>query len=459
MKNPILVPELRDLLKRKRFSVLKSFLAEQHEKEIAEYLGLLNPEEIWKILNLVDVYRRAEIFTYLDMDVQVALVSGPLKKNVTDLLMQMSHDDRADLFQHLEKDVADKLLLLLPPRERYDIINLTSYSEGTAGAIMTTDFATLVEDDIVEKSIKKIRREAPSKETIYYIYVTDQHEKLIGFVSLRRLILSRPKQKISSIMKTEVIYAYVDDDQEKAVQLIEDYDLIALPIVDYNNRLCGIITHDDAIDILREEQTEDMERLMAISGRVEEKKYLDVPAFVHFRKRAFWVITLGMLSLLTGLIVQGFQDTLESLIILAFYMPMLTATGGNTGSQAATVVLRALTLNELGYRDILKVVWKELAISIMLAICLGLITYCRVLFMSGNVSIPPILSLQSISLVISLALTVQVVWSTVFGSVIPLVATKLDLDPAVVSSPLLTTLVDMTGVLIYFSTAKLILGI
>lgn len=459
MKNPILVPELRDLLKRKRFTILKSFLAEQHEKEIAEYLSLLNPEEIWKILNLVDAYRRSEIFTYMDMDVQVSLVSGPLKKNITELLMQMSHDDRADLFQHLEKNVADKLLLLLPLDERYDIINLTSYSEGTAGAIMTTDFATLVEDDAVEKSIKKIRREAPSRETIYYIYVTDQHEKLIGFVSLRNLILARPKQKISSIMKSEVIYAYVDDDQEKAAQLIEEYDLIALPIVDYNNRLCGIITHDDAIDIIREEQTEDMERLMAISGRVEEKTYLDVPAFVHFKKRVFWVVTLGILSLLTGLIIQGFQDTLESLIILTFYMPMLTATGGNTGSQAATVVLRALALNELNPTDILKVIWKELSISILLALCLGAITYFRVLLMSGNTTIPPILTLQSIATVIGIALTIQVIWSTLFGAVIPIIATRLKLDPAVVSSPALTTFVDMGGIAIYFTTAKIVLGI
>ena len=271
MKNPILVPELRELLRKKRFAVLKEFIDEHHEREIAEYLGLLRPDEILRILNLTGLYKRAEIFSYLDMDVQVELVSGESKKNVAELLMQMSPDDRADLFQHLEKSVADKLLLLLPLNERLDVIRLTSYLEETAGAIMTTDYATLLETDRVEQAIKKLRREAPSKETIYYSYVTDDGGRLIGFVSLRNLILARPRRRVESVMKRDIIFARVDDDREKAAGLIAEYDLIALPIVDHSERLVGIITHDDAMDIMRDEQTEDMERLMAISGGVDRK--------------------------------------------------------------------------------------------------------------------------------------------------------------------------------------------
>jgi magnesium transporter len=300
MKNPILVPELRELLKRKRFSILQSFMEEGHAREIAEYVTMLSPDEIWKLLNLVDKHRMVDIFSYLDMDVQVEMASGSTKKNITQLLKEMSHDDRADLFQHLDRDIADRLLVLLPVVERADIIKLTSYREETAGAIMTTDFITLNENDTVEKSIRKIRREAPSKETIYYVYVIDNDRRLIGFISLRKIILSQPKQKIGDIMKREVIYAHVSDDQESAARLIDEYDLIALPIVDAGERLAGIITYDDAIDIIREEQTEDMEKLMAISGGVEDRSYLDLPAHVHFKKRVFWVVILGMFGLVTG---------------------------------------------------------------------------------------------------------------------------------------------------------------
>lgn len=360
---------------KKKFNVLKSFLEESHPKEIAEYLGLMNPDEIWRLLNQVNIYIRTDIFKYLDIDVQAEMVAGSMRKNVTELLSEMSPDDRADLFQHLEKNVADRLLLYLPIPERTDIIKLTSYRVETAGAIMTTDCATLNENLTVEEAIRKIRREAPSKETIYYIYIIDNEEKLIGFISLQKLILARPRQKIKNIMKKDIIYAYTDDDQENTAQLIEEYDLIALPIVDRSERLAGIVTYDDAIDIIRDEETEDLEKLMAISGGVEEKSYLEVPAFVHFKKRAFWVIILAFFGLLTGLIVEAFQDTLQALIILTFYIPLLNAAGGNTGSQSATVVLRSLTLNELYPRDIIKVIKKEFAISFLLSICLGIMTF------------------------------------------------------------------------------------
>ncbi len=459
MKNPILVPELRDLLKRKKNGILKTFLEDGHPKEIAEYLGMLNPDEILKIINFVEKKLRVEIFSYLDMDVQVEMVSGPGRKNIKELLMEMSHDDRADLFQHLEKHVVDRLLVLMPLSERADIVKLTSYQEETAGAIMTTDFATLNEHDTVEKSIAKIRREAPSKETIYYIYVTDDDKKLIGFVSLRRLIISKPKAKVEDIMKRDVKFAYTSNDRETASRIIEEFDLLALPIVDEEERLAGIVTYDDAMDILKEEQTEDLEKLMAISGGVEDKTYLEVHALTHFKKRAFWVIILGIMGIATGMIIESFRSTLESLIVLTFYMPLLNAAGGNTGSQSATVVMRALTLNELSFRDVFKVIRKEFTISIFLSICLGIIVFFRVYSLTPSASIPDSFTLGNISLVISLSLALQVVWSTVFGAVIPLVASKLKIDPAVVSSPLLSTVVDMGGILIYFAMAKAILGI
>ncbi|MDY6968496.1 MAG: magnesium transporter [Spirochaetota bacterium] len=459
MKNPILIPELRELLKKKNFQILKSFIDDQHSKEVAEYLGLLEPQEIWEILDIVDIQKRSEIFCYLDMDVQVTMVSGQLKYKITELLKQISNDDRADLFLHLEKNVADRLMLLLPLNDRTDILKLTSYKEKTAGAIMTTDYANLYENDSIENAIEKIRSMAPSKETIYYIYVTNDEGKLIGFVSLRKMILSGPNQQIKDIMKKDVIYAYVNDEQEKAANLIEKYDLIALPVVDYNEKLAGIITYDDAIDVIRDEETEDLEKLMAISGGVEERSYLDIPVFTHFKKRISWVIILGVIGLLSSVIMKGFQGTLEKIIILTFYIPLLNSAGGNTGSQSATVVLRAIALKELFPRDISKVIKKEFLISTLICICFGLLTYLGVMLFSAGQDIPKEFTLTSIALLVSLALSIQVVWSTLFGAIIPIIATKLRLDPAVISNPALTTIVDMGGITMYFTLANQVLGI
>lgn len=459
MKNPILVPELKELLKKKRYAILSSFMDEGHAKEIAEYITMLKPDEIWKLLELVDLHRRVEIFPYLDMDVQVEMASGSTKKNVTELLKLMSHDDRADLFTHLDKDIAGKLLLLLPVSERADIIKLTSYREETAGSIMTTDYATLNENDTVENSIKKIRKDAPSKETIYYMYVTDNDHRLIGFVSLTKIIIARPKQKVGELMKRDIIYAHTEDDREYAARLIDEYDLLALPVVDSAERLVGIITYDDAIDTLRKEQTEDLERLMAISGEVADKPYLEISPFTHFKKRVFWVVTLGLFGLVTGLIIEYFQKTLETLIILAFYMPLLNAAGGNTGSQSATVILRSLTLKEVTPGDIFRVIKKELFISSLLSLCLAAVTFGRVILFSHAEALPANFTLVSIALVIAISLGLQVIWATIFGAIIPIFATRLKVDPAVVSSPLLATLVDMGGIVIYFSVARVILGI
>ncbi len=246
--------------------------------------GCWRPDEILRILNLTGLYKRAEIFSYLDMDVQVELVSGESKKNVAELLMQMSPDDRADLFQHLEKSVPTSCCFSFRSTSGLDVIRLTSYLEETAGAIHDNRLRDTPRDRPCGTGHKEASREAPSKETIYYVTLP-MAAGGIGFVSRRNLILARPRRRVESVMKRDIIFARVDDDREKAAGLIAEYDLIALPIVDHNERWVGIITHDDAMDIMRDEQTEDMERLMAISGAVEDKPYLDIPAFTHFRKR------------------------------------------------------------------------------------------------------------------------------------------------------------------------------
>jgi magnesium transporter len=311
----------------------------------------------------------------------------------------------------------------------------------------------------VAEALEQIRVQAPTKETIYYIYVVDEAHRLIGFVSLKDLIMAKPTQLVREVMHEEVISVDVNEDQEPVARKIEKYDLLAIPVINGDRKLVGIITHDDAVDVIRQEQQEDIERFMAIGGRHEVGEYLKTSAWRHFRKRAYWIVGLAALGLISGLIIHGFEDTLTAMLILALYMPMVADTGGNTGSQSATVVVRALALGEILPRDVLKVLWKEFKISFLLALILGVLAFGKVLFLSQGSEIPIGHSLAGIGACIALALSLQVITATLIGALLPLGAAKMKWDPAVVASPALTTIVDITGLLIYFSTAKLLLGV
>lgn len=324
---------------------------------------------------------------------------------------------------------------------------------------MTSEYISITDYIQVSEALKRVRLEATKKETIYYLYVINEKRALIGFVSLSDLILANPDSLIKDIMQDEVIYAEVDEDQEKAARKIQKYDLIAIPVVNGNHTLVGIITHDDALDIITQEQTEDLEKIMAIGGTHEAGVYLRTPALTHFKNRAVWIISLAALGLVSGIIIHSFESTLSTMMILALYMPMVADTGGNTGSQSATVIVRALALGEVTFRDTLRVLWKELRISILLAIALGLLSWGKVMFLSQGTEIPQGFNLEIIGFAIAIALSLQVVTATLTGALLPLIASKLKLDPAVVASPALTTVVDITGLLIYFTTAKTFLGI
>jgi magnesium transporter len=260
-------------------------------------------------------------------------------------------------------------------------------------------------------------------------------------------------------MHSEMVFARLDEDQEEVARKIEKFDLLAIPVVNEEDALVGIVTHDDAFDILREEQTEDLEKIMGLTGAVPEEDYLSVPSVVHFQRRAMWIVALAALSFVSGYIFQSFAHTLGSMLILAFFMPMLVATGGNTGSQSATVVIRALALEQIGASDVLKVLWKELRISLMLSGVLIVVAMLRVFVLSPGGADAGGFSLVQVATVVGLALGLQVISSTLIGALLPLAAFKAKLDPAVVASPALTTMVDITGLLIYFGTAKLLLGV
>lgn len=454
MRNPLLIPELRELMAADDTAAIRQFCAETHPETVAELLSGLEHSEIWRILHLLDVSLRAHIFSHFELDFQVDLATGQNRRQMARLLEEMPADDRADLILELDEKVRDELLPLVARAEREDIRKLAQYEEETAGAVMSTDYAVLRPEMTVEQAIAQIRIQAPEKETVYYIYVVDEHRKLIGFVSLKDIIVARPGRRISDFMHTDVIKANVSDDQESVANKIEKYDLIAIPIVDHNDVIVGIVTHDDAIDIIRQEQTEDIEKLMAISGEHESTPYLKISVLQHFRNRSGWIVGLGLVSMLAGLVIQSYEEVLIQFAVLATFLPMIADTGGNTGSQSATLVIRALALREISIRDVLRVLFKEVQVAVMLAGIMALIAFGRLIFFAGDSPLPAGITLTTLGLAVAFALALQVLTSTLIGALLPLVAVAFKLDPAVVASPALTTCVDISGLLIFFAVVS-----
>lgn len=335
------------------------------------------------------------------------------------------------------------------------MIALSAYPPETAGGIMNTDFATVQKNMRCDEAIEKVRSDAPSKKTIYYVYVVDAEQKLQGFVTLKDLIMAEPYQLVEQVLHTEFVFAYVDDDREKVAQQIEKYDLVAIPILNRENQLVGIVTHDEAIDVIRAEHSEDMQKFMGIVQANEEFDYIGTSTWKHFKKRVVWIVSLAAVGIISGVIIHSYENALEKLLILALYMPMVADTGGNSGSQAATVVVRALALGQITVRNWFKILWKEAKISLLLAVCLGLLAYGKVLFLSWETDIPSAYSLPLIAFMISLALALQVITATVIGAGLPLLVKRFGGDPAVAASPAITTIVDITGLLIYFGMASL----
>ncbi|MGD9639128.1 MAG: magnesium transporter [Alphaproteobacteria bacterium] len=437
---------------------LREYCAEYHPAVIADAMLDLDESQSIGLLKLLGTEESASVFCNFDVSYQIKLAETFDRKFLAGLIAEMSSDDRVDLIKKIPDEYREALMPALAHAEREDIRRLSSYTEETCGSVMTSEYVTLSQYLTASEAIAKLQREAPDKETIYVSYVVDKQRKIEGFVSLKDLIVAKPNQYVKDIMQTEVITVYVTDDQEEASKKIAKYGLLALPVVDANEALVGIVTYDDAIDIIHEEHTEDLEKFMAIVNHNEEFGYLNTPVFTHFRNRGTWVFILAFLGFVSGAIIHLFEGTLFSMMILALYMPMIADTGGNTGSQSATLVIRALAMGEISFKDLPKIIFKELKISILLGFTLGAVAFAKVIFLSqgtdtGNTS------LLMIGAVIAIAVVLQVISSTVIGCVLPLIASKLKQDPAVVASPAITTIVDISGLIIYFNIAKLMLGI
>ncbi|MEX2579688.1 MAG: magnesium transporter [Verrucomicrobiales bacterium] len=386
-------------------------------------------------------------------DVEHRLNTLP-KRQQEEVLDSLSDDELADFLQDLDEEDLPRFIALLPEEKRRVSSRLMRFPEHTAGGRMTMAMATLGEDLTVKQALDELRSLRDEAEILSRIYIVDRERRILGKVRLRDLAFSTWDTPVRDVMDTDQRCVDAMADQEEAAQMIARYDLMALPVVDENQRLLGVVTHDDAIEILEEESTEDLERISGIGGERGDQSYLQTPVLAHLKRRFGWVLVLAFLALTSGWVLHAFEDVLKSFYILALYLPMVVAAGGNTGGQSATTIIRAMALGEVGSREFGRVVLKEGRIGILLGGLLGLFVALQVQFLLPAGLVPESLGLFRVALVVGFALTAQVFTSTLVGALLPLAARKARLDPAVVAAPAITTLVDVSGSLIYFSLAQ-----
>jgi magnesium transporter len=450
---------LQDLSEQGKTAELVEMFEELPTMDVAEFMEERPIEEILQYLKKLDLEDQGRIFSDFSVDLQLKFFHSIDRRTFANIFGQMFSDIRADLYQELTKEEQIELLPYLDKKVREDVIILSAYPPETAGGTMTTDFATIFADMTASEALAKIRKDAPSKDMIYYIYVVDHSMVMKGLVTLKDLVMHDPKDKVLEMLNEFFVYAEVNEDRESVAQKIEKYDLVAIPVLNSLNQLVGIVSHEEAIDIIQKENTEDIEKLMGIMPSANDEEYMATSSFHHFKKRVIWLVSLAAIGIISGMIINEYQGVLEQFIILAMYMPMMAATGGNTGAQAATVVIRALSLGEINDDEWLKIVFKEMKISLMLSLCVALLTYLKIAFLSFHSMLPIGFSMEYVAIIISVAIAVQVVSSAVIGAALPLVVRRLGGDPAVVASPAITTIVDITGLLIYFTIASNTLGI
>jgi len=432
---------------------MKAFCEDLHPATVAEALeGEFEVDEVWRFLGTTGIKTQAAIFEYFPIDWQVRMVEGTGRQHMAKLIEQMSHDDRVDLLRRLMPRVREGLLRLVDEADRRDIATLVSYAENTAGALMTTDYAWTPADITVAEAIERLRLQAPDRETIYYVFVLDEHRKLLGVYSLRDLILAPRHRLIRDLMETDTITVKASDHREHVAQMIARYDLLAIPVVDDEERLVGIVTHDDVIDVVVQEATEDIERFGGVSGIVDN--YLEASFLSVWRKRSVWLACLFVAELFTFTALASFEHAIEQVVVLSLFVPLCISTGGNSGSQAATLITRAMALGHVHLRDWLRVLRHELFMGLALGLTLGAIGFIRAAAI--EVLSPELLRTLDwwrLACIIGLAVAAICLWGTLVGSMLPLFFRKFGFDPAFASSPFVATFVDVTGIVIYFSIA------
>ncbi|MFP6766823.1 MAG: magnesium transporter [Planctomycetaceae bacterium] len=440
----LFLPDLRELLAADDVVGVTEFCRALHPAAIGEVLEGLVAEESWRVLEHCESERQAEIFSYLSLPCQLELVEAVPRESFSRLIEEMASDDRVDLLERLDPEHVETLLPLVAQAERRDIQRLLSFPDDSAGSIMTTEYATLSAEATIAEAIERLRQQAPDRETIYYVYVIDEGRRLRGFVSLRELILARPESRVEEIMQQDVISVRVDDDQEDVVQKLSRYDFIAIPVVDAQNLLVGIVTYDDAMDVVQEEADEDAYRSGAVLPL--EDSYLSTPLGILAWKRGVWLIVLLAAAVLTAMALRSYQADLEELQWMVLFIPLVLASGGNAGSQSATLIIRALAVSHLGREQTIRILLRELILASMLGGGLALLSFLVATgFVTGNQAA-----------VVGLTVFLVVAMGTVTGAMLPMGFQRMGLDPALMSNPLIAAFVDVVGVVVYYSVAKAI---
>ncbi|MFD3006382.1 magnesium transporter [Thermus tengchongensis] len=429
---------------------LKRLLEETHPQDLLAVWNDLEGEHRYVVLTLLPKDRAAEVFANLPAEAQAEYLKTLPPWRVQELLEELSLDDLADALQAVEEEdpaLFRRLKEALDPKTRAEVEELTRYEEDEAGGLMTPEYVAVREGMTVEEVIRFLRRAAPDAETIYYIYVVDEAGRLKGVLSLRDLIVADPKTKVAEIMNPKVVFARTDTDQEEVARLMADYDFTVLPVVDEDGILVGIVTVDDVLDVLEEEATEDIHRMAAVD--VPDLVYSQASPIALWMARVRWLVILILTGMVTSSILQGFESLLEAVTALAFYVPVLIGTGGNTGNQSATLIIRALATRDLDLKDWRRVLLKEGAVGFLLGLTLALFLLGKVV-LDGQWALVP---------VVGLALFLIVLFANLVGALLPFALRRLGVDPALLSNPLIATLTDVTGLLIYLTLARLLLNL
>jgi len=435
------------------YNALITQLQEAQAPDIADFLSCLEIKQILEIFNDIhDVKLQGNVFAELDSAIQLELFKLIPKKTFANIFVEMFSESRVAFYRQLSLQEQTRLLPFLDKNIRQDVTRLSTYSDDTAGGIMSTDFSFIFSNMTVAEAIEKIKADAPSKKMLFYIYVVDDEMTLLGVISLPNIILADKDKFVNEYINDNFIFSYVDEDREIVSSKIEKYSLVAIPILNEDGQLVGIVKYDDAITVLKEEQTEDIEKLMGIASSGENIDYLQIPAYKHYFKRIGWIVSLFLMTILTSFTMHRYEEILNNIPVLALYLPMIASTGGNTGSQAASVIIRALSLEEIEWKNIFTVLFKEFKISLMTACTLFFFVVAKIIFFSSLND--PHCNIITLSLAIGLALSAQVVVSILIGTALPMIVKSFKMDPSVIASPAITTLVDVTGVIIYFSIVK-----
>ena len=443
------------LLKNKRYATLRDILTTMNPVDIAYIFEDLQKERMPILYRLLPKDIAADVFVEMDDDTQQFLIHSLSDTELKEVLDDMFLDDVVDMIEEMPANVVKRILRQSSAEDRAQINMLLKFPEDSAGSIMTTELVILRPNMTVEEAIKRIRRTGLDKETIYTCYVADNLGKLRGIVSIKDLILAEDDTKVSDIMDTNVISVNTLTDQEEVAQMIKKYDFLALPVVDTENRLVGIVTVDDAVDVMQEEATEDIQKMAAITPNTDTP-YLKIGIFSTWLSRIPWLLLLMISATFTGLIISSFESALAATVILTAYIPMLMDSGGNSGSQASVTIIRALSLDEVEFKDIFKVIWKELRVAALCGLALATVAFFKVWafdgMVMGNVS-----ANVSVALIVALTLFATVIVAKLLGCTLPMLVYKLGFDPAVMASPFITTIVDAVSLAVYFLIATSVL--